>query len=110
MVIQTSADHSNSGRRPSMPVTTKVPRKVEGITIRERSNPTATSSLIKTLIKITVQNLEAGTYIKDISAWLSRAATRRRTLHRPEIETVIETMATMIVVENTGDEIGVDIK
>ena len=54
------------------------------------------------------KNAEAGTYIKDISAWLSRAVTRRRILHRPEIETVIQTMATTIGVENTGDEIGVN--
>ena len=75
---------------------------------KERSKTTATSSHIRTPIRITVQNSEAGTYIKDISAWLSRAVTRRRILHRPEIETVIQTMAITIGVENTGDVIGVN--
>src|SRR4029450_7438698 len=106
MDIQASADHSNCDRLRSMPATTKAPKKVEGIAIREHSNATMNSSPIGTAIRITVPNLATSTCIKDISEWPLRAVTTRRIRHRPEIETAIQTIATMIGAENTGDETG----
>ena len=83
-------------------------KKVEGITISERSKTSGDFKSYENADQDYSSKLGSGDSIKDIFRMAFESGYRVEILHRREIETAIKTIATMIGVENTGDEIGAD--